>query len=75
MEARRFRQACERRAVETAVKATERDDFVAQCISRRVSRRSEARECRSEREAKGIDAAHGRDFMRECIKAKVDARK
>ena len=75
LEARRFRQACAQLSVESAVKAPERETFINRCIERRIVRRPEARECRDERQAKGIDAAHAREFMRECVRAKAEARK
>ena len=71
LEARRFRHACERLAAERAIPQSGRESFLKACFERRAAHRPEARECRAERESKGIDQAHAREFMRQCIREKT----
>ena len=71
LEARHFRQACERQASEGGVPKQDVAAFVQKCIDRRIVRRPQARACRIEWEARTPKDSNYRDFMRNCIRAKA----
>lgn len=71
-EARRIRHACVGRANEGGLSGSERDAFLAQCYFGRVSHRGQRKECRQQGLAKGLEKTQLRDYIRECVKEKIE---
>jgi len=71
-EARRIRHACVGRANEGGFSGSERDAFLAQCYFGRVSHRGQRKECRLQGLAKGLEKTQLRDYIRECVKEKIE---
>lgn len=69
-EARRIRHACQGRANEKALNGAEREAFLARCYFGRLSHRAERQQCRQQAQAKGVEKAALRDYIRECVRVR-----
>lgn len=67
-EARRIRHACRDRANDGGLRGGDREAFLTKCFFGRASHRGLRKECAQHGEAKGLDKAALREFVRDCVK-------